>query len=103
MTLCRQLPPRFDVAAAADLPLADPVRLAHQVRQDMWRAMQNVRGFSPVVRIETLTDGVRITAGGRVMGCAAPVLAERVAEVLSSDANRRRWLRHAGRRTGGRL
>ncbi len=103
MTLCRQSPPRFDVAAATELPMADPLRLAHQIRQDVWRALQNVRGFSPVVRIERAAEGTKVTAGGRVSGSVAPVLVERIAEVLASPANRRRWLRHASRVQGGEL
>ncbi|MDE4173567.1 hypothetical protein PXK01_05340 [Phaeobacter sp. PT47_59] len=97
LTLCRQSPPRFDVASVTDLPLADPVRLAHQIRQDIWRALQNVRGFSPVVRVERCGDGARVTAGGRVEGVVAPVLAARISDVLANPANRRRWLRHATR------
>lgn len=97
LTLCRQSPPRFDVAAATDLPKADPLRLAHQIRQDVWRALQNVRGFSPVVRVVRSADGLRVTAGGRVLGPVSAVLAERVDAVLADPKNRRRWLRHAGR------
>ena len=96
LTLCRQSPPRFDVAAVTDLPSADPLRLAHQIRQDMWRVLRNVRGFSPVVRIEATPEGVKVTAGGRVLGPVASVLPDRIEGVLSNSSNRCRWLRHAG-------
>ncbi|MDE4061230.1 MAG: hypothetical protein P1U91_03440 [Pseudophaeobacter sp. bin_em_oilr2.035] len=103
LTLCRQRPPRFDVAVAADLPKADPLRLAHQIRQDMWRALRDVRGFSPVVRVAQTAEGVRVTAGGRVLGLVSPVLAERIEAVLEKPANRGRWLRHAARGQGADL
>ena len=97
LTLCRQAPARLDVSAATVLPAGDPVRLAHQIRQDMWRAVRNVRGFSPVVRLEQRVGGIAVTAGGQVMGPVAPGLPARIAAVLENPANRRRWLAHAGR------
>lgn len=98
VTLCRQLPANMDVSASVVLPAAGPLRLAHQIRQDMWRAVQNVRGFSPVVRIEPVEGGVRVTAGGRVLGPVAPGLRDRIAAVLEDPAKRHRWLRNAARR-----
>lgn len=95
LTLARQLPPRFDVQAETELPMADPLRLAHQVRQDMWRALQNMRGFSPVVRVETRAEDVKITAGGRVEGRVPKNTADSIAAVLNDPGNRARWLRHA--------
>lgn len=97
LTLCRQTPARLDVSAATVLPAGNPVRLAHQIRQDMWRAVQNVRGFSPVVRLEQRDGGIAVTAGGRVLGPVAPGLSARIAAVLENPANRRRWSAHAGR------
>ncbi|EAQ02756.1 hypothetical protein OB2597_15280 [Pseudooceanicola batsensis HTCC2597] len=102
LTVARHLPPRFDVAAAADLPAARALslrRLAQQVRQDIWRALRNLRGFSPVVRVTDLGRVLRIEAGGRLAdprraGGAGDVLAA----VLSDPANHGRWLRHAERR-----
>lgn len=98
LTLCREQPALFDVAVTVDLPAADPLRLAHQIRQDVWRAAQRVRGFSPVVRVETCGAGLRVSAGGRVAGRVPGNLAPRIAAVLDSEANRRRWLNHASRR-----
>ena len=97
LTLGRQTPPRFEVAAVTELPLADPLRLAQQIRQDVWRALQNVRGFSPVVRVARNSEGLRVTAGGRVLGQVSAVLAGRIGDVLADPANRSRWLRHARR------
>lgn len=101
LTLARALPPRFDVQAGTDLPAADPVRLAHQIRQDVWRALQNVRGFSPVVLVEAQAGRMKITAGGRVEGRVPANAVGRIAEVLERPGNRARWLRHA-RPKGGR-
>ena len=103
LTLSRCLPARFDLAVETMLPDGDPLRLAHQIRQDMWRALQNVRGFSPVVRIERTSDGVKVTAGGRVMGPVSSVLTDRIGAVLADPAKRGRWLRHAARGQGADL
>jgi len=97
LTLCRQLPARFDVAASTTLPMGDPVRLAHQIRQDMWRALQRVRGFSPVVQLTREGDVIRITAGGRVAGPVAPGLSAQIADLLACPAHRARWVAQAGR------
>ena len=95
LTLSRHLPPRFDVAASTRLPAGDLHRVAHQVRQDMWRALQNVRGFSPVVEVQTDGAELRVTAGGRVAGRAAAGLNARIADVLEDASNRKRWISFA--------
>ena len=57
LTLSRRLPARFDLGVGTVLPqVARPERLAHQVRQDLWRALRDLRGFAPCVRI-TPQDG----------------------------------------------
>lgn len=99
LTLARALPPRFDVRAETVLPMAEPLRLAHQIRQDIWRALQRVRGFSPVVRVEPQAAGVKVTAGGRVAGAVPPDAGARIADVLEHPGHRDRWVRFA--RPGG--
>lgn len=99
VTLCRQLPPRFDFAVRTVLPHGQPQRLAHQIRQDLWRALQHLRGFSPVVQLEPVAVGWAVTAGGRAMGHVAPATLERAASVLDHAGNRARWLRNAGSAT----
>jgi len=96
LTLSRRLPARFDLAVETTLPGGDPVRLAHQIRQDMWRALQSLRGFAPAVEISAAGEGLRVRAGGQVAGQVPGNAAGRIAEVLDSPANRARWLRHAG-------
>jgi len=97
LTLTRRVPPRFDVVAETTLPAARKGALAHQIRQDIWRALQHLRGFSPVVRIEDDGAGLRVRAGGRVdaRSFARAAADARIAEVLENPANRARWLAHA--------
>ncbi|UWQ26016.1 hypothetical protein K3553_06040 [Leisingera aquaemixtae] len=103
LTLSRRLPAQFDVAAETVLPAGDPLRLAHQIRQDMWRRLQNVRGFSPVVEITAEGQGVRVRAGGQVTGRVPSNAAGLIAEVLENASSRARWVRHAGGRQGAAL
>lgn len=98
VTLSRHLPARFDVAAHTHLPPARPVRLAHQIRQDLWRALQRVRGFSPVVRLEPTGTGWTVTAGGRALGPMSPHITQVIETLLNDPTKRARWVRHAGTR-----
>ena len=95
VTLARALPARFDVSARSSFPLLSRTRLAHQIRQDMWRALQNVRGFSPVVRVERIGDGLDVTAGGRVPKPISKGLSERIEAVLNDTDLRARWIKCA--------
>jgi hypothetical protein len=96
LVLARDLPVRFDVRASAAFPPARKGRLANQIRQDMWRALRDLRGFSPVVVVEETAEGLAVTAGGRA---ASPFPKARIeaciAALLASAAHRRRWLAHA--------
>ncbi|WP_299373191.1 hypothetical protein [uncultured Tateyamaria sp.] len=96
VTLCRQLPPRLEFGVQTVLPRVAPVRLAHQIRQDLWRALQNVRGFSPVIRLDPIPEGWAVTAGGRAPGPIPQAVFDRATAVLNSPANRARWTAHAG-------
>jgi hypothetical protein len=100
VTVARHLPVRFDLRVGARIDVAGPVSLAcvaHQIRQDVWRALRRLRGFSPVVRVGQTDDALSVEAGGR---CDGPVtgVSDRIAAVLDHPANRQRWLAHAGRR-----
>ena len=103
LTLSRRLPARFDVAAETVLPAADPLRLAHQIRQDMWRKLQNLRGFAPVVEISAEGQGLRVRAGGQVMGRVPANAAAQITEVLENPGRRARWIRHAAKGQGRAL
>ncbi len=96
LTLTRQVPARLDVGVTTFLPLVRAVPLAHQIRQDIWRALRGLRGFSPIVHVARRADGLKVTAGGRVDG-PLPYLAieARLIEVLNDSRNRARWVRWA--------
>lgn len=101
VTVARHLPPRFDIAATAHLPGNRTVSLralAQQVRQDVWRALRRVRGFSPVVRVSAVDGVLLVEAGGRLADPrGAGGAAEALRRVLADAGNRARWLAHAGR------
>lgn len=97
LTLTRRVPVRFDLAVETVLPGATGRRrLAHLVRQDLWRALQTLRGYAPAVRVMRGAGGMRVVAGGAVAGrfdragCEA-----RLAAVLEDPDNRARWMRGA--------
>ena len=95
LTLARQLPARFDVAATASLPPLRRGRLAHLIRQDLWRALQSLRGFSPVVQVTTTPDGLSVTAGGRVSGPVTQATQTQIAALLADPHLRARWISNA--------
>ena len=102
VTLSRGLPARFDVSACAEFPLLARGRLAHQIRQDMWRMLQDLRGFSPVVKVEQTETGLTVTAGGQVQAPIAAPVAGRIEAMLNDAAYRARWINCARRRSDRR-
>ncbi|MEM5467711.1 hypothetical protein [Celeribacter marinus] len=101
LTLARRLPARFDFAATAVISGGAALRrgrMARQVRQDMWRALQTLRGFAPAVSVRVVGDDLEVTAGGGVAGAFPKAHCEAiVADVLSDPARRARWIAHATR------
>ena len=97
LTLSRNAQARFDVAVDVELPLAGRRFVAQQVRQDIWRALQNLRGFSPVVEVLRLDDRLVVKAGGQVDGGNFPkAWAEGVlSTVLDNADNQARWVRNS--------
>ena len=85
---------RFDVEACTLMqPVSRPERLATQVRQDLWRALQRLRGFSPVVTVRCGPDAAWVHAGGRIEGGIVPPGVEaRIQALLEDPRMRRRWL-----------
>ncbi|MEO3415618.1 hypothetical protein AAFO92_13255 [Roseovarius sp. CAU 1744] len=97
LTLARRLPVRFDLAVSTTLQGGSRLRIARQVRQDVWRALSNLRGFAPAVRVTRIASGLEVTAGGQVAGRFPREQAEaRIDAVLNDPANRARWIRWAG-------
>ena len=81
------------------MPLMSAPRLAHQIRQDMWRKLQSIRGFLPVVEITHRGAHLHIRAGGE-LACPAPFerSGDRIFDVLSNRDNQRRWAGFAAAR-----
>jgi hypothetical protein len=102
LTLSRHRSARFDfssvilIAGGADLRKS---RIAHQVRQDLWRALQHLRGYAPVVQVRALGDDLEITAGGEVQGRFPKANCEDlVAQVLGCKVRQARWARFSVRK-----
>ena len=89
--LSRCVPPRFDVQASASFPPLRPSRLAQQIRQDLWRELKSLRGFSPVVRVDFLPKELRVTAGGRILGAGPQWVSEHIQSLLDDPVRRQRW------------
>lgn len=100
LTLSRAPLARFDFAVQARFLDVSRLRLAQQIRQDMWRRLQFLRGFSPVVVVQRSEDGLSVTAGGQVS--AHPFSKEKaentLREMLECSELRQRWLRFAALR-----
>lgn len=95
-TLSRRLPVEWHIEHEALVPLCHPIRLMHQVRQDVWRSMQSLRGFAPAVSLTPEAGQWRVRAGGAALGTIAPIWVERLVVVLDAADNQARWVRHAG-------
>ncbi|GAB5448266.1 hypothetical protein [Gymnodinialimonas sp.] len=100
LTLSRKRTARFDLAEVTFLPGEDLVRslIAHQIRQDMWRRLQRLRGFCPAVRVTTQPGGVAILAGGAVEGAVTDRARATIADLLNDPVLRTRWITNARRR-----
>ena len=98
-TLARRLPARFDISREISMPLMSAPRLARQIRQDIWRKLQSIRGFLPVVEITDRVAHLHVRAGGELT-CPAPFerSGERIFDVLSNRDNQRRWAAFAAAR-----
>lgn len=96
LIVARHLPVRFDVMASTRLRATRRLRLAHQVRQDIWRGLQRLRGFAPVVRVSGGDGVLEVCAGGQVDGAFPKARSEaQIAEILNCPRNRARWQRWA--------
>jgi len=87
----RRKPVRWDVCATTELPRCHALRLAHQIRQDLWRELRRLTGFAPAVEVR-FGETFEVRAGGRVARHIPPRTNERIADLLENPGNRRRWL-----------
>ncbi len=94
----RRKPVIWDVEASAEFPACHPLRLAHQIRQDMWRTLRKLKGFCPAVEV-TLGQTFQVRAGGRVARHIPPRTAEKIEALLRNPLHRARWLAYARYRT----
>lgn len=101
LVLARRLPVRMDLVAVTEFPACNRLLLAQQIRQDIWRKLQRLKGFSPIVRVERRGAQLRVEAGGQVDGPVPKGAAGLISEVLNSPARRQRWIAHAGRTPAG--
>ncbi|WP_323786116.1 hypothetical protein [Thalassovita sp.] len=100
LTLARRLPVRFDFCVDTQFPVCGRLRLARQIRQDMWRGLQTLNGFAPVIRVERAGDWLQVRAGGQVdRAFPRQKSVEMLTALLSDPGHRLRWVTHAG---GGR-
>lgn len=96
LTLSRLPTARFDLSAQATFPALRMLPLAQMIRQDMWRLLQNLRGFAPAVRVERNDNGLLVTAGGAVTSRFPKARTEAQLDGLLHDsALRDRWQRSA--------
>lgn len=96
LTLSRHPTPRFDVAAEAGFPPLRMLPLAQMIRQDMWRLLQRLRGFAPVVQVTQTAHGLRVKAGGGVVGAVPKAHTEaQIRALLDNESHRARWQRCA--------
>jgi len=100
LIMSRRLPVRWDVAAEVTLPNAGLLRTAQQVRQDMWRALQDLRGFAPTVEVRREAGRLHVRAGGSVDGAVSKAHAQAViSEILACPERQGRWRRFAQHRS----
>ncbi|WP_245749119.1 hypothetical protein [Jannaschia pohangensis] len=103
LTIARRVPVVWDLSGRVRLPDMGRRRLAHAVRQDLWRALQRLRGFAPVVAVTRDGQGVTLRAGGAVSGAVPGAARARLDDMLSDPVRHAAWLRAARHRqcTGG--
>ncbi len=93
----RRLPSRMDLSVCVAVAARPGRRLARAIRQDMWRALRDLRGFSPVVRVTAAGDVAQVTAGGQIDAAWPRAATEaRLAALLADPAHVARWRAWAG-------
>ena len=64
--LAKRFPLSFDLLAETNFPVCRPKILALQIRQDIWRLLQNLRGFLPAFEVRVSVFCMHVRAGGQL-------------------------------------
>ena len=94
--ICRRIPISFCFCVETHVPFLRLGLLASQIRQDMWKAMQNPRGFLSAVKIKKGTDDLYVLVGGQ-LNCPVHLgsVEMRLREPLNYPQMRTWWLQFA--------
>ena len=94
--VCKRLPVQFDLLAETNLPPCRSQKLALQIRQDMWRLLQNVRGLLPAVEVTGRETVIYVRAGGQLT-CSVHVRSAqaKLQDMLDDPTYRQRWINYA--------
>jgi hypothetical protein len=96
LRIARQPNLRWDLKVRATFPICRRRRLGQQILQDMWRNLQDVRGFCPAVELWRDADLVVADIGGDVQGRFARGWTEgRITDLVNDARLRARWERFA--------
>lgn len=98
-TIARRPPVVWDLSVETRLPDLGRRRLAHAVRQDLWRLLRRLRGFAPAVSVTRDGRGVLLRAGGQVAGAVPGTAQDRIAALLQDRDKRAAWMKSASHRS----
>ena len=100
----KRFPIRFDLLAETIFPVCRSQILAMQIRQDMWRLLQNLRGFLPAVEVRASEFSMHVRAGGQLTCSIHVVSAQlKLQDMLENPVYRQRWINFATLRRGASL
>lgn len=92
--ICHCIPVRFDLSGEMHFLFLRSRLLASQIQQDMWKAVQDLRGFLPVIEIKKGTDDLSVLAGGQLNYPLHLGLVEvRLRQPFHDPQMRTRWLK----------
>ena len=90
--IAKRFPLSFDLLAETNFPVCWPKTLAFQIRQDICRLMQNLRGFLPAVEVIGNVFCMHVRAGGQLT-CSVHVQSAQInlQNMLDDPVYRKRW------------
>ena len=99
--IAKRFPLSFDLLAETNFPVCRPKILALQIRQDMRRLLQNLRGFLPAVEVRVSVFCMHVRAGGQLT-CSVHVQSAqfKLQNMLDDPVYRKRWKDYATLRRG---